>query len=84
MTQTNGVISVEYKDTLEKLSTPLKHHKCVFVCFPDLLKVIADPERDWCAPVTVPRNRPVPCVSQPVPETLLTNKLWNPAETERS
>lgn len=77
------MISAEHKDTLEALSTLLKHNKCAFVCFPDLLKVVADPERDWGAPVAVPGNRPVSCVSQPVSETLLTHKLWNPAEKER-
>lgn len=54
---------------------------CAF-CFPDLLKVIADPERDGCAPVTVPWNRPVSCISQPVPKTFLTYKFWNPVETK--
>ena len=52
------------------------------LCFPDLLIVIADPDGDGCAPVTISWNGPVACVSQPVPKTLLTHKLWNPKETE--
>lgn len=53
---------------------------CVCV-FPDLFKVLADPEGDRRAPVTVPGNGPITSVSQPVPETLLTHELWNPART---
>lgn len=78
MTQTDNVISAE-----RSIKYFIKNNKCMFLCFTDLLEVIADPDGDRCAPVTIPWNRPVTRVSQPVPKTLLTHKLWNPAETER-
>lgn len=54
----------------------------LYLFLSDLLKVVADPERDGRSPVAVPWNGPVSCISQPVPKTLLAYKLWNPAEIE--
>lgn len=71
--QANWVITGMYY-TLYEYTTRV----WVYCCVSDLLKVVADPERDGCAPVPVPWNGPVASVSQPVPKTLLTYELWNP------
>ena len=53
---------------------------CVSVCVSDLLKVIADPQRDRRAPITVPGNGPIAGIPQPVPKPLLPYKLRDPGE----
>ena len=49
-------------------SIRMKEHTYLFV-------VIADPERDGCAPIPISRNIPVPGISKPVSETPITDVL---------
>lgn len=50
-----------------------KHHQ------PHLLEVLADPQWDRGAPVSVSGNCPVACISQPISKSLFSHKLWDPA-----
>jgi len=49
----------------------MKEHAYLFV-------VIADPERDGCAPIPISRNIPVPRIGKPISETTITDVLRNP------
>ena len=50
------------------------HHFCV---------VFRHPQRDGSAPIPIPRYRPVTCILQPVVESFLFHKVWNPSKEER-
>ena len=43
-----------------------------------LLIIIADPQRNWCAPVTIPWHIPVMSTFEPVVKTFLLYKFRNP------
>lgn len=46
---------------------------------PYLFQVIADPQWDRGAPVSVSGDGPVTCIFEPIPKALFPHKFWNPA-----